>query len=186
MIEKQQSPHPVMEIQDIFRDEDKTSNFFRKNKMFPNQDVSNSFLGRIRGHEQSMNVPKEFTMSMPKEFMRSPSNNYDDNKIGSFEGTASPKTFSPELQRSNTIEETKDARVKFDSFEIIKLLGSGSFGRVFLVRKKGGSELFAMKVLKKRDLIIKKKLRYAITETKILKSCNHPFILQIHYSFQVY
>ena len=89
---------------------------------------------------------------------------------------------SPNLLRSNTID---DAKVKFNSFDIIKLLGSGSFGKVFLVKKKDSGEIFAMKVLKKRDLIIKKKLRYAITETKILKSCNHPFILQIHYSFQV-
>lgn len=75
--------------------------------------------------------------------------------------------------------------MKFDSFEVLKLVGCGSFGKVFLVRKKDDRKIFAMKVLKKRDLILKKKLRYAITETKILKSCNHPFILQIYFSFQV-
>lgn len=76
-------------------------------------------------------------------------------------------------------------KVKFESFDLIKLLGCGSFGKVFLVRKKDDGKIFAMKALKKRELILRKKLRYAITETKILKSCNHPFILQIHYSFQV-
>jgi len=150
--------------------------------MFPNQDVSTSFLGRIRGRENSSLILQK------PELMKSPSNNFEDcsPKLNSFDAPCSAGLASPQLVRANTMEDAKDAKVKFNSFEIIKLLGSGSFGKVFLVRKKGvEGQLFAMKVLKKRDLIIKKKLRYAITETKILKSCNHPFILQIHYSFQV-
>ena len=78
---------------------------------------------------------------------------------------------------------TKKAR--FDSFEILRLLGSGTFGKVFLVRKKDDHRIFAMKVLKKKDLIFKKHLKYAVTESNILKKCAHPFILRIHYSFQV-
>src|SRR5688572_21416961 len=42
-----------------------------------------------------------------------------------------------------------------------------------------------MKVLKKKNLILKNHLRYAITEANVLKTTNHPFILGLHYSFQV-
>jgi serine/threonine protein kinase len=36
-----------------------------------------------------------------------------------------------------------------DSFTYYKLLGKGSFGEVFLVKRKGEDELYAMKVLSK-------------------------------------
>ena len=40
--------------------------------------------------------------------------------------------------------------------------------------------------MKKRQLILKKLLGYAITEAKVLKmSKDHPFILDMHYAFQV-
>jgi len=41
-----------------------------------------------------------------------------------------------------------------------------------------------MKVLFKASLILKRKLRYAVAESNILKTCNHPFILKLHYAFQ--
>lgn len=77
----------------------------------------------------------------------------------------------------------KDYKVNFDSFEVVKVLGSGAFGKVFLVRKKDDNKQFAMKALKKRNLIVKKQLKYAVTEANVLKSCNHPFILGLHYAF---
>lgn len=41
-----------------------------------------------------------------------------------------------------------------------------------------------MKVLFKASLILKRKLRYAVAESNILKTCNHPFIVKLHYAFQ--
>lgn len=79
----------------------------------------------------------------------------------------------------------KSHKARYDSFEILRLLGSGTFGKVFLARKKDNGKLYAMKVLKKKDLIFKKHLKYAVTESNILKKCDHPFILRIHFSFQV-
>ena len=42
-----------------------------------------------------------------------------------------------------------------------------------------------MKALKKNFLIRNKQLKNAITEASILKTIKHPFILRLHYSFQV-
>lgn len=169
----------MLEVLDILREEDKTSNFFRKNKVFPNQDLSTSFINRI-------SRPKENSFKTPN-LKKSPSNNNnEDFNFSVIENSNNQQLESPsQIFRATTIN-LDDAKVKFDSFDIIKLLGSGSFGKVFLVKKKNDDQLYAMKVLKKRDLILKKKLRYAITETKILKTCNHPFVLQIYFSFQVF
>jgi serum/glucocorticoid-regulated kinase 2 len=50
--------------------------------------------------------------------------------------------------------------------------------------KKDDQKLFAMKALKKKTLIVKNQLKYAITECNVLKSVNHPFVLSLHYAFQ--
>jgi serine/threonine protein kinase len=42
-----------------------------------------------------------------------------------------------------------------DHFEIVKVIGRGSFGKVYLVRKKDDGKVFAMKTLKK-DMILRK------------------------------
>lgn len=90
---------------------------------------------------------------------------------------------------SNSIPDKKNEekinKTGFKSFEIIKILGAGSFGKVYLAKKKSNGKVYAMKALKKRDLIIKKQLRYAVTEVNVLKRCNHPFVLNLHCAFQV-
>jgi hypothetical protein len=42
-----------------------------------------------------------------------------------------------------------------------------------------------MKALRKRTLLLKKQMKYAISEANILKNSKHPFILGLHYCFQV-
>ena len=104
----------------------------------------------------------------------------------------SEENIQPGIASDNEIEvycydsPNSKERVSFKSFEIIRLVGIGSFGKIFLVRKRDDGKLFAMKVLKKRNLVVKKHLRYALTEMNILKSCDHPFIIKIYYSFQVF
>ena len=86
--------------------------------------------------------------------------------------------------KSNDIDEKHNTIINYNSFEILELIGSGSFGKVFKVKLKGTNNIFAMKVLNKAYLIKKKLLRYAITECNVLKQSNCPFILKLHYSFQ--
>jgi len=45
------------------------------------------------------------------------------------------------------------------SFEKMRLIGKGGVGRVYLVRLKDTDQLFAMKVLKKNDMIARNKVR---------------------------
>ncbi|XP_015283500.1 PREDICTED: ribosomal protein S6 kinase alpha-2 [Gekko japonicus] len=71
-------------------------------------------------------------------------------------------------------------------FELLKVLGQGSYGKVFLVRKIKGSDagqLYAMKVLKKATLKVRDRVRSKL-ERDILAEVNHPFIVKLHYAFQ--
>ncbi|KAE8601924.1 hypothetical protein XENTR_v10013835 [Xenopus tropicalis] len=71
-------------------------------------------------------------------------------------------------------------------FELLKVLGQGSYGKVFLVRKVKGSDseqLYAMKVLRKATLKVRDRVRSRM-ERDILAEVNHPFIVKLHYAFQ--
>ncbi|KAH7726828.1 ribosomal protein S6 kinase 2 alpha-like protein [Aphelenchoides avenae] len=71
-------------------------------------------------------------------------------------------------------------------FELLKVLGQGSFGKVFLVRKIRGCDtgkLYAMKVLKKATLKVRDRMRTKM-ERNILAQISHPFIVRLYYAFQ--
>lgn len=71
-------------------------------------------------------------------------------------------------------------------FELLKVLGQGSFGKVFLVRKINGKDagrMYAMKVLKKASLKVRDRVRTKM-ERDILVDVRHPFIVHLEYAFQ--
>ena len=70
-------------------------------------------------------------------------------------------------------------------FEYLKLIGRGTFGRVFQVRKKDTRRIYAMKVLSKREIAIKKEVTHTMGERRILeKSLDCPFLVGLKFSFQ--
>ncbi|KAF9484005.1 Pkinase-domain-containing protein [Pholiota conissans] len=84
---------------------------------------------------------------------------------------------------SNSIK-VRQVEVGPSSFSKVKMLGKGDVGRVYLVREKKTSKLYAMKVLSKKEMIERKKIKRALTEQEILATANHPFIVTLHHSFQ--
>lgn len=151
----------TVEIPDIIREEDKETYFFRKNKLIPNNPL----------HKRKL-----FTLSEENTAVYGSSNKSN---------TLNLNTESQEMPNLLENPNFNAEKVHFKSFEILRLVGIGSFGKIFLVKKKDDGKLYAMKVLKKRNLVVKKHLKYALTEMNILKTCEHPFIIKIYYSFQV-
>lgn len=60
-----------------------------------------------------------------------------------------------------------------------KLFITGSFGRVRLCRNKKSGEFFAMKILKKADIIKLKQVDHVISENTILADIDHPFLVSL-------
>ncbi|XP_042220692.1 ribosomal protein S6 kinase alpha-5-like isoform X2 [Homarus americanus] len=84
---------------------------------------------------------------------------------------------------------TGKGRVDMAHFELLKVLGTGAYGKVFLVRKISGKDagkLYAMKVLKKATIIQKKKTtEHTKTERQVLEAVRQsPFLVTLHYAFQ--
>lgn len=75
-------------------------------------------------------------------------------------------------------------RLSQQDFRIIKVIGKGSFGKVLLVSKKDTGALYAMKVLKKEALIKRNQVQHTRAERRILRTCDCPFIVKMHYAFQ--
>jgi serum/glucocorticoid-regulated kinase 2 len=65
------------------------------------------------------------------------------------------------------------------------VIGKGSFGKVTLVRGKSDQRLYAMKVLSKSAVVDRKQVEHTRTERRILSRINHPFIVKLHFAFQV-
>lgn len=76
-----------------------------------------------------------------------------------------------------------------EDFVPLRQLGQGSFGDVYLVRRRlppghGIGPLYAMKALRKRGGMDEGWLRYLRTERDILASSNNPFIAKLRFAFQ--
>ena len=88
--------------------------------------------------------------------------------------------------RTNTIF-SKHKTIKnvcYEDFQILKVLGRGSFGKVCLVEYKETKEYYAMKSLKKDVLLDQEQVENTILEKKILQSLDHPFLVGMIFCFQ--
>jgi serine/threonine protein kinase len=76
-------------------------------------------------------------------------------------------------------------QVKLDDFELDRTVGTGSFGRVMIAYlKKDRTQRFAMKMLKKENIVKMKQIEHTLNEKQILASINFPFIVSLSYSFK--
>lgn len=93
------------------------------------------------------------------------------------------------MARSEVKQLLDTKRVDPEDFELLSVLGTGGYGKVFLVRKVSGSDvgsLYAMKVLKKATVVRKRKvMEHTLTERSVLEAIrNFPFLVTLHYAFQ--
>ncbi|KAJ2951209.1 hypothetical protein O0L34_g5602 [Tuta absoluta] len=94
-------------------------------------------------------------------------------------------SYEREVELQDVVKEGHE-KADPSQFELLKVLGEGSFGKVFLVRKVAGADagtLYAMKVLKKATLKVRDRERTKM-ERNILVEMGHPFIVKLHYAFQ--
>ncbi|XP_053126593.1 ribosomal protein S6 kinase alpha-5 isoform X5 [Hemicordylus capensis] len=103
------------------------------------------------------------------------------------EGELTLLTVKHELKNANLTGHVE--KVGIENFELLKVLGTGAYGKVFLVRKISGHDagkLYAMKVLKKATIIQKAKTtEHTKTERQVLEHIRQsPFLVTLHYAFQ--
>jgi len=71
-----------------------------------------------------------------------------------------------------------------EDFERLKTLGTGSFGRVMLVKHKSNQTHYAMKILDKQKVVKLKQVEHTLNEKKILQAITFPFLVSLEYHFK--
>lgn len=71
-----------------------------------------------------------------------------------------------------------------EDFEMLKVLGKGTFGKVMLGREKSTDCVYAIKLLRKDVILAKDEVEHTLTENRVLQSAKHPFLTELKFSFQ--
>uniref|UniRef100_A0A0R0IJQ1 non-specific serine/threonine protein kinase n=1 Tax=Glycine max TaxID=3847 RepID=A0A0R0IJQ1_SOYBN len=100
-----------------------------------------------------------------------------DSSIGMADEESSVEDDTVRSLRASPINACSKDRTSIEDFEIIKPISRGAFGRVFLTRKRATGDLFAIKVLKKADMIRKNAVQSILAERDILISVRNPFVV---------
>lgn len=91
--------------------------------------------------------------------------------------------LSPRQIPAASLSRTTPASIK--DFDIIKPISKGAFGSVFLAKKKVTGDYYAIKVLKKADMIAKNQITNVKAERMILmKQADSPFVAKLYFTFQ--
>jgi serum/glucocorticoid-regulated kinase 2 len=88
------------------------------------------------------------------------------------------------LPTSTSERPSLDERVNLKDFHLLKVIGKGSFGKVILVKKLDSDMVFAMKVLRKENIIKRNQVEHTRTERHVLGYVRHPFVVGLNYAFQ--
>ncbi|CAJ1782592.1 unnamed protein product [Sphenostylis stenocarpa] len=78
----------------------------------------------------------------------------------------------------------RDGVLEMRHFRLLKKLGCGDIGSVYLAELSGTRTCFAMKVMNKTELASRKKLVRSQTEREILQSLDHPFLPTLYTHFE--
>ncbi|XP_077987173.1 serine/threonine-protein kinase N2-like [Glandiceps talaboti] len=77
--------------------------------------------------------------------------------------------------------------ISMDNFRCVSVLGRGHFGKVLLSEYKNTGELFAIKALKKGDIVARDEVDSLMCEKRIFEAANamrHPFLVNLFACFQ--
>ncbi|XP_017490378.1 PREDICTED: serine/threonine-protein kinase tricorner-like, partial [Rhagoletis zephyria] len=78
----------------------------------------------------------------------------------------------------------KRSRLGVEDFMPLKVIGRGAFGEVRLVQKNDTGHVYAMKILRKADMLEKEQVAHVRAERDILVEADHQWVVKMYYSFQ--
>ncbi|GCB18644.1 cAMP-dependent protein kinase type 2 [Aspergillus awamori] len=101
---------------------------------------------------------------------------------GAMHSASSGHTQSHHAGRSDA--RTTKGKYSLDDFSLQRTLGTGSFGRVHLVQSKHNHRFYAVKVLKKAQVVKMKQIEHTNDERRMLNRVRHPFLITLWGTWQ--
>ena len=89
-----------------------------------------------------------------------------------------PSNHQPAVPR------TTKGKYQLQDFTLKRTLGTGSFGRVHLVQSNHNQRIYAIKVLKKAQVVKMKQVEHTNDERKMLQKVKHAFLVTLWGTFQ--
>ncbi|KAI1287926.1 kinase-like domain-containing protein [Xylaria venustula] len=80
--------------------------------------------------------------------------------------------------------ENQVGKLSISDFELLKVVGKGSFGKVMQIRKKDTNRIYAIKTIRKAKIISRSEVAHTLAERSVLAQINNPFIVPLKFSFQ--
>jgi serine/threonine protein kinase len=80
--------------------------------------------------------------------------------------------------------EHRDPGMALEDLEVLAMLGSGTFGRVKLVKHKTTGQVYALKILQKEQIVAYKQQQNVMNERNVMMMVDHPFILKLTATFK--
>jgi serum/glucocorticoid-regulated kinase 2 len=80
--------------------------------------------------------------------------------------------------------ENQRRSLKIDDFDLLTVVGKGSFGKVMQVRKKDTQRIYALKTIRKAHIISRSEVAHTLAERSVLAQINNPFIVPLKFTFQ--
>lgn len=87
-------------------------------------------------------------------------------------------------QHESEYRKLLSSKISESDFELIRVIGRGAFGEVRLVRKKNSNDVYAMKKLKKSEMLKKNQIAHVRAERDILTEADNPWVVELYCSFQ--
>lgn len=93
------------------------------------------------------------------------------------------KTFG-EIMLTIDFKPILKSHLAIDEFDLLKVIGKGSFGKVMQVVKKDTKQIYALKTLRKQHIISRMEVTHTLAERTVLARITNPFIVPLKFSFQ--
>ncbi|KAK5007202.1 hypothetical protein LTR28_005565, partial [Elasticomyces elasticus] len=74
--------------------------------------------------------------------------------------------------------------VNLNHFRLLRVVGKGAFGKVRIVERRDTGLKFALKYIRKDEIVRSESVRNILRERRMLEHLNHPFLCNLRYSFQ--
>ncbi|XP_071796100.1 serine/threonine-protein kinase greatwall-like [Asterias amurensis] len=98
-----------------------------------------------------------------------------------------PQTVKFKDENGSTVTQSGSGKARMpsiDDFIVLKPISKGAFGKVYLGQRKDKDELYAIKVMKKSEMLNKNMAQQVTAERDALALSKSPFIVKLFYSIQ--